>query len=89
MSTEFFGQTASEKLAADNNAARQIVREINMFGINDRQRWLIIHLLSLEIENVEEMKSVTKFISDLKGKDMFVSRVFSEETPPDPEQEIV
>jgi hypothetical protein len=89
MSAELFGQTQSEKLATDNNAARQIVREINLFGINDRQRWLIIHLLSLELENIDEMKSLSKFISDMKGKELFVSRVFSDDSPTDTNEDLV
>lgn len=78
--TQFFGETESERLARDNTVARQIVKEINQFGINDRQRWIILHLLSLELENVDEMKSMSSFISETKGKDIFVSRVFSNET---------
>ena len=88
MGTEFYGETASEKLASENEVARQIVREINRFGISDRQRWMVIHLLAMELENVEEMKSLTKFISDTKGRDLFVTRVFTGEDPPDPNEEV-
>ena len=44
-----YGEMQSEKLAADNKVSHQIVSEINQFGINDRQRWLIIYRLALEL----------------------------------------
>ena len=46
-----YGEMQSEKLAADNKVSHQIVSEINQFGVNDRQRWLIIYQLALEFEN--------------------------------------
>lgn len=73
---EIYGELQSEKLAIDNRAARQIVKEINDFGVSDRQRWLIINCLALELENVEEMKAITSFIKEFKGSELFVSRIF-------------
>jgi len=72
----FYGQMQSEKIAYDNNQARQIVSEINQFGINDRQRWLIIYQLSLELENIDEMKDMTSHIKELKGDTLFISKIY-------------
>lgn len=83
-----YGQLDSEKMANDNKVSRQIVKEINDFGINDRQRWMIIKLLTLELENVDHMKQLTKLIDDLKANEILVSRVFSTESAPDPNKEI-
>lgn len=74
--SEIYGQLESEKLAADNKVAHEIVREINQFGINDRQRWLVIYYLALELENVDEMKELTGYIKETKGKDLFISRIY-------------
>ena len=74
--TEIYGQLESEKLATDNKVAHDIVREINFFEINDRQRWLIIYYLGLELENVDEMKELTRFVKDFKGKDLFISKIY-------------
>jgi len=79
MEQNFYGQTQSEKIALENKVARQIVSEINQFGINDRQRWLILYQLSLEIENVEDMKSMTNHIRTLKGDQVFISRIYGAE----------
>lgn len=72
-----FGQLDSEKLAKDSHAAREIVREIGQFGINDRQRWLVIYYLAMELENTDEMKELTGFIRETKGSDIFISRIYS------------
>lgn len=74
--SEIYGQLESEKLAADSKVAHEIVREINQFGINDRQRWLIIHYLALELENIDEMKELTGFVKEFKGKDLFISKIY-------------
>ena len=71
-----YGETSSEKLAKDSQVSRQIVKEINQFGISDRQRWLIIYYLSLEIENVDEMKSLTSHIRETKGDDLFITQIY-------------
>jgi hypothetical protein len=73
---EIYGELKSERLAADNQVTRKIVKEINIFGINDRQRWLIIHQLALELENVNEMKELVSFINERKGKDIFITKIY-------------
>ena len=69
-----YGQTPSEKLAAENQIARDIVKEINTFGVNERQRWLIIHYLALELENPDEMREIIGVVRELKGNEIFISK---------------
>ena len=79
MTQTMYGQLESEKLAKDSQVAREIVKEIGHFGINDRQRWLILYYLAMEIENVEEMKEMTGCIRALKGSDLFITKLYSTE----------
>jgi hypothetical protein len=78
MST-IYGELDSEKLAKDSKVAREINKEIGQFGINDRQRWLLIYYLSLELENVEEMQALTSYIKEVKGSEIFISKIYGEE----------
>lgn len=78
MDKSLYGQLQTEKIAEDKKIALQIVSEINKFGINDRQRWMILHLLSLELENVQDMKDMVSFIKTKKEKDIFVSKLYSQ-----------
>ncbi|NBW06495.1 MAG: hypothetical protein EBR82_00540 [Caulobacteraceae bacterium] len=74
-----YGELQSEKLTTESNIARQIVKEINTFGINDRQRWLIMYYLSLELETVEDMKELSSFIREKKGNSLFVTKIYGQE----------
>ena len=74
--SQTYGQLQSEKLAEENETAHQIVREIGHFGINDRQRWLVIYYLAMELENVDEMKEITGFIKEFKGDTLFINRLY-------------
>ena len=47
-------------------ACRDIVHEIINFGVNEEQKIQIIYLLSLELENVNVMKSIADAIKDKK-----------------------
>ena len=67
-----YGELQSEKLAEENRIAREIVREINNFGINERQRWLIMYILSMELENVDDLRKMTTFIKETKGDNIFL-----------------
>ncbi len=71
--TMMYGQAKSEKLAAENQTCRQIIKEINNFGVNDRQRLLLIYLLGIELENVERMRAITCLTKDLAGSELFIS----------------
>ena len=77
--SEVFGELQSEKLAQESQVARDIIRELGYFGINDRQRWLIIHGLAMELENVEEMRALTSYIREVKGSSLFISRIYGSE----------
>lgn len=76
---QIYGQLDSEKLAEDNLLARKIVKEINGFEISERQRWLIINQLAMELENVEDMKALTSFVKERAGSTIFISRIFGTE----------
>ena len=69
-----YGEFDSEKAAEENDACRQIVKEINQFGVNERQRMFIIYLLGLELENLDHMRKVTQLARELgKEQDMFLT----------------
>lgn len=73
MSAEKFGQFESEKTADEKHTCRQICRELSRFGINERQRLFLIYLLSLELENIEHMRSISTLVRDLGGSDIFLT----------------
>ena len=60
-----YGKIKSEKIAEENKQARQIVLEISNFGISDRQRWLIMYFLALELEDFEKVREVTSFLKEV------------------------
>jgi hypothetical protein len=62
---ESYGKTQADKYAEENKLARQIVSEIGKFGVSDRQRWLIMYYLSLEIEDAEKMQEVASFLKEM------------------------
>lgn len=68
-----YGELDSEKLAKANQVARDIVGEINRYGISEQQRMLIIYLLSLELENVEHMKELTTVVKELGKGEVFLT----------------
>jgi len=57
--------SVSEKLSKENQAVRDIVREINNFGINDRQRALLIYQLALELEKAEHVQEICQLVASL------------------------
>lgn len=59
-----------------------MVREINNFGITQRQSLFLIYLLASELENVEHMRAITKLVRELGGEDLFLSG------KPEPDREI-
>jgi hypothetical protein len=73
MAQYYYGQLQSEKTAEENRVAREIVKEIGNFGINERQRWMVIHMLAMELENVDDLKALTSFIKDRKGENVFLT----------------
>lgn len=45
---------------------REIVREIKEFGVNQRQLLYVIYLLSLELENTDAMRALSKVIGEVR-----------------------
>ena len=61
------GQTNSEKKARSMTRCREIVAEINHFGVNDFERVQIIHLLSLELEDRDLITDFAEVIKGFRG----------------------
>jgi hypothetical protein len=57
----------SEKELADSVVAREIVREILKYGVSQYQIERIIKFLSLELENVNMMKSICDIVEGVKN----------------------
>ena len=75
-----YGEFDSEKRAKENLVARQVVKEINNFGINERQKMMIMYLLALELENTEHMRDLTTVIREMgKESNMFITDGAEEE----------
>lgn len=72
-----YSELASDQKAQENLACRQIVTEISNFGITERQRLFIIYLLALEIENVEQMKSIVLTLKEV-AKEIFLANLEEE-----------
>jgi hypothetical protein len=45
---------------------REIVQTVLDYGVNQKEIYQLIYLLSLELENIEHMKKITNFISETK-----------------------
>lgn len=72
MTIQHYGQSDSEKLAAEKHACRQIAQEISNFGVTQRQQLFLIYLLATELEDVEKMQALTAVIRELGGEDLFI-----------------
>lgn len=70
--TKLFGKMNSETVAEENETCRRIVKEVQNFGVTQRQQLMLIYLLALELEDVAKMKAITTLVRDL-GEDMFLS----------------
>lgn len=70
---KMYGVLESEKIAKELEMARQIVSEIWSFGVSDRQRIMIINLLSMELENNELMKELTSIIKKYQDNYLLTS----------------
>jgi len=67
-----YGQSQAEKLAAENEVCRQIVREVANLGISQRQALFVMYLMATELENGEHMKALTRLVRELGGDDLFL-----------------
>lgn len=68
-----YGKLRSEQVAEEKLKCREIAREIVQSQVTDRQLWLIMYNLAIELENVEDMKMATDFIKEYKGHELFLS----------------
>lgn len=71
-SATLYGKLQSEKQAEENLVCRQMVKEINNFGVSQRQTLMLMYLLASELENVDQMKSLTKAIREVAGDQLFL-----------------
>tara|TARA_A100001015_G_scaffold260012_1_gene304385 strand:+ start:3624 stop:3854 length:231 start_codon:yes stop_codon:yes gene_type:complete len=53
----------------DRAQAREIIQVVLDYGVSQDQIYHMIALLSLELENVQHMKEITKVIKSLTSKD--------------------
>lgn len=67
-----YGQSKTEKLAEENEICRQMLREINNFGISQRQTLTLIYLLASELENTEHMRAITRLVRELGNGELFL-----------------
>jgi hypothetical protein len=69
-----YGQLTSEKLAKENEECRKIVKEVLNIGLTQRQQMFLIYLLSMELENIEYVQTMTNIIKELAGDEIFISK---------------
>ena len=69
-----YGQLTSEKLAKENEECRKIVKEVLNIGLTQRQQMFLIYLLSMELENLEYVQTMTNVIKELAGDEIFISK---------------
>ena len=55
-----YGSTEDELYIQDRAKCREIVQEILNFGVSQKQIVQLVYLLSLELENIEEMRYLSK-----------------------------
>ena len=63
MTTKQFGTSKEEKIIQDKIKAREIVRTVIQYGVNQIQLEQMIYLLAMELENVNLMKELTQLIT--------------------------
>lgn len=76
--TEIYGKIKAEKLAEESLIVRKIIDEIFRFGINERQKQLIIYYLSLELEDIEKAQVISSFLKETLT-DLAISEMYKEE----------
>lgn len=62
-----YGQTSVHKVAEKLQQCRDIVREIDNFGVNDMQRLQIIYLLSISLENRDALEKISSIAKSFIG----------------------
>lgn len=84
MTPTLYGQMQSERHAQENLVCREVVREINNVGVTQRQLLMIVYLLASELEDIEQMRSITGLVRQLGGQDLLlIGHVADDEGGPD------
>ena len=66
---DYIQPNIEHKLSKDKRqACRDIVKEIKSFGVNQRQMLFVIYLLSLELEDMETMRALTRAVGENRDK---------------------
>lgn len=60
--SDLYGKTDTEKWVEKKEEIYQIKNEINNFGITDKQRYFLLYVLSMEIENVENSRTISNIV---------------------------
>jgi hypothetical protein len=55
-----YGSTDDELAIEDRSECRDIIQEILNFGVTQKQIVQLVYLLSLELENIDEMRYLSK-----------------------------
>jgi hypothetical protein len=55
-----YGETDDEMDVRDRAKCREIVQEILNFGVSQKQIVQLVYLLSLELENIDDMRHLSK-----------------------------
>ena len=69
MTVKKYGTTKEENDVQDMIKCREIVQEILNFGVNQRQLLKIAYLLSLELENRDDMVAISGCIQEIMDRD--------------------
>jgi hypothetical protein len=62
-----YGETTDETEVKERSKCREIVGEIMKFGVNQKQIIQIVYLLSLELENRDEMIRISQACKDVQN----------------------
>ena len=54
---------------------REIIQEINKFGVTDGQRLDLIDMLALELENRECMQAIHRAVKSIKKDDLIIAKI--------------
>lgn len=69
---EKIGSTEVEIDAGEMLECRQIVKNLNNFGITEKQRIQLIYLLSLELESKDAMDIIVNAVKEIKNLDQSI-----------------
>ena len=69
MTVKKYGTSKEENDVQDMIKCREIVQEILNFGVNQRQLLKIAYLLSLELENRDDLVTISGCIQEIMDRD--------------------